>query len=353
VLPFLRSFKEAADHLNVIEGAVARILPSFLDGMAREGYLAHLDDAPDGIQLYPFMVQYLLETYAVDEALTEAYMAVTGARLSEGETEKAFGHRLYKLAIRAGNFIPKDDLRAIFIEGLPPFVRSGMRLHITPANSFEKAMRLAQDLGHSLRQAAAQSSGGKPPILGVKGFKTRVPRQGGVGVLRAECGDEDSGTPDEVSDVITRHELEVALASVRFQGAPPSPSGNSYWSPPPSSTVYSPPASVASIPSRGCSSPVGLVRVDPRNNAPAPETRGVTRPPLCFVCYQYGHFLTDFPRLPAVLQQETADNRAQYQPRRQAGMAHTGVSGCRKPSRPFPTLVSPPAGLLPHGGRGK
>jgi hypothetical protein len=119
VLPFLRSFKEAAAHLNVSEGAATRILPSFLDGMAREGYREHLEDAPDGIQLYPFMVQYLLETYAVDEALTEAYMAVTGARLFEGETEKAFGHRFYKLAIRAGNFIPKDDLRVILSRGYP------------------------------------------------------------------------------------------------------------------------------------------------------------------------------------------------------------------------------------------
>jgi hypothetical protein len=86
-------------------------------------------------------------------------MAATGACLLEGETEKSFGHRLYKLAIRAGNVIPKDDLRAIFIEGLPPLVRSGLRLHITPATSFEMTMRLAHDLGHSLRQAAAQSSG--------------------------------------------------------------------------------------------------------------------------------------------------------------------------------------------------
>jgi hypothetical protein len=119
VLPFLRSFKEAADHLDMSEGAATRILTSFLDGMAREGYRANLDDAPDGIHLYPFTVQYLLETYAVDEALTEAYMAVTGARLLEGETEKAFGHRLNKLLIMAGNFIPKEDLRAISIEGLP------------------------------------------------------------------------------------------------------------------------------------------------------------------------------------------------------------------------------------------
>jgi hypothetical protein len=95
------------------------------------------------------------------------------------------------------------------------------------------------------------------------------------------------------------------------------------------------------------------VRVDPRKNAHAPEARGITRPPLCFVCYQYGHFLTDCPRLPAVLQKEAAANRAQCQQRRQSGTAHTGVSGIRQPSKPFPTPGSPPAGLLPHNGRGE
>jgi hypothetical protein len=65
-----------------------RILPSFLKGLARQGYRAQLDDAPEGIQLYSYLVQYLLETYAVDEVLTHAYMAVTGARLLEEETEK-------------------------------------------------------------------------------------------------------------------------------------------------------------------------------------------------------------------------------------------------------------------------
>jgi hypothetical protein len=87
--------------------------------------------------------------------------------------------------------------RAIFIEGLPSFVRSGLRLNITLATSFEKATRLTHDLENVLRQAFAQSSGGKPPIPGVKVLKSMVPRQGSVGVLRAECGDDNSGTPDE------------------------------------------------------------------------------------------------------------------------------------------------------------
>jgi hypothetical protein len=37
---FLRTFKEAADHTEVGEGAAARLIPYFLTGTAREGYQA-------------------------------------------------------------------------------------------------------------------------------------------------------------------------------------------------------------------------------------------------------------------------------------------------------------------------
>jgi hypothetical protein len=65
------------------------------------------------------MIQYLLETYALDYELADAYIAVTTAKQAEKETEKAFGRRLHRLAIRAGNIIDKQDLTTIYVEGLP------------------------------------------------------------------------------------------------------------------------------------------------------------------------------------------------------------------------------------------
>jgi hypothetical protein len=66
VLQFLRTFKEAADHSRVSESAAARLIPYFLKGIAKEGYRAQLGDVPVSMPKYSFMVQYLLETYAVD-----------------------------------------------------------------------------------------------------------------------------------------------------------------------------------------------------------------------------------------------------------------------------------------------
>jgi hypothetical protein len=67
VLQFLRTFKEAADYIRVSEGAAARLIPYFLKGIAKEGYRTQLGDVPVSMTKYPFMVQYLLETNAVDE----------------------------------------------------------------------------------------------------------------------------------------------------------------------------------------------------------------------------------------------------------------------------------------------
>jgi hypothetical protein len=60
VLQILQTFKEAAGHTRVSEGAAARLILYFLKGVAKERYRAQLGDAPVSMPKYPFMVQYLL-----------------------------------------------------------------------------------------------------------------------------------------------------------------------------------------------------------------------------------------------------------------------------------------------------
>jgi hypothetical protein len=99
ILAFLRNFNEAADHNELSEAAAARLIPYFLPGASKEGYRAHLYEAPPGFPIYPYMIQYLLETYALDDELDQAYIAVTTAKQAKKETEKDFGCRLHRLAI--------------------------------------------------------------------------------------------------------------------------------------------------------------------------------------------------------------------------------------------------------------
>jgi hypothetical protein len=102
------------------EGAAAHLIPYFVKGITKEGYRAQLGDVRVSIQKYPFMVQYRLETYAVDEELAKAYYAAASAREIDGEDEKTFGRRLKRATILAGNVIDQMNLKTIYIEGLTP-----------------------------------------------------------------------------------------------------------------------------------------------------------------------------------------------------------------------------------------
>jgi hypothetical protein len=96
ILSFQRTFKEGADHMNISEGAAAKLFPYFLDGIAREEYESHTGRAPGYMELYPYMIQFLLSRYAVDEVLVQASLGVTQCKAIDGEWERAYGRRLYK-----------------------------------------------------------------------------------------------------------------------------------------------------------------------------------------------------------------------------------------------------------------
>jgi hypothetical protein len=81
----------------------------------------------------------------------------------------------------------------------------------------------------------------------------------------------------------------------------------SWYSTPP---TRSPPASVVSIPSRGWASPTVSVRSEPLLPQRGIQSRpGVRRPPLCYVCYQFGHWLTDCPSIPVEVRLIAHQNR--------------------------------------------
>jgi hypothetical protein len=74
------SSKEAADHNDVEEGPAAGLIPYFLRDAAKEGCQAHKDETPSGMLIHPHMVQYLLETYALDHELAKAYLTVSTSK---------------------------------------------------------------------------------------------------------------------------------------------------------------------------------------------------------------------------------------------------------------------------------
>jgi hypothetical protein len=307
VLQFLRTFKEAADHNRVSEGAAARLIPYFLKGIAKEGYRAQLGDVPVKMPKYPFMVQYLLETYAVDEELAKAYYAAASARQIEGEDEKTFGRRLQRAAILAGNVIDQMNLKTIYVEGLPPYVQAGLRLHVTPGMSFDQVQRMAHNLGTSLRQTVAQ-------VPTVKVIKTPV----GVKPFLARGNSVQLVGEDEESETVVADTEHMTLdgdarempGDVHAVWTTPQTSGRAFSSP-------SPPLSAVSFPTRGWASPSGSVMSAPTARYPQgpqglPPRTSPVKQAICYLCYGGGHFLLDCPRLPAEVRREAAANREAY-----------------------------------------
>jgi hypothetical protein len=123
------------------------------------------------------MFQFLLSRFAVDEILVEAYHGLTQCKALEGESEQAFGRRLCKAAIRAGNVVSMEDLTTLFTEGLPSWVQTGIRNFVTPGLSYDRVVRLAHNFGASLRQTDLRGASPKiKPVSGVKPLAVKVPR---------------------------------------------------------------------------------------------------------------------------------------------------------------------------------
>jgi hypothetical protein len=103
-------------------------------------------------------------------------MAVTTAEQEENEGERAFGRRLHRLAIKAGNFIDKRDLTTIYVVGLLKFFQAGLRMHLLTGILFKTVQRHAHNLGVSLRHKIKQSTMSMPPKYptGLDGLITRT-----------------------------------------------------------------------------------------------------------------------------------------------------------------------------------
>jgi hypothetical protein len=353
VLQFLRTFKEAADHNRVSEGAAARLIPYFLKGIAKEGYRAQLGDVPVAMPKYPFMVQYLLETYAVDEELAKAYHAAASARQNDGEDEKAFGRRLQRAAILAGNVLDQMNLKTIFIEGLPPYVQAGLRLHVTPGMSFDQVQRVAHNLGTSLRQTMAQAPSSKA-IKTPLGVKPLLVRGSSVQVVDDV---EDSETLVAVS--------EDSTPNVDDRGGPAAV--HALWATQPAQartlSSPSPSSSTVSIPTRGWASPVGsTMSAQAARYSPGPPGHlprvSPAKPAMCYLCYGPGHFIMDCPRLPSDVRREANENRDAFYRQSPIGVPMPGAShGQSDPAvgrRPgnFQGRTHPwEAGLSPRGAQ--
>jgi hypothetical protein len=145
---------------------------------------------------------------------------------------------------------------------------------------------------------------------GVKSLITRP-----ESVLAIESQESTSiGSPLPDQETGGYPEMEANMA------AAPAAHGN-YWGSPGTQPSWrqtvprSSSPSVVSVPTRGWASPGGSVISEPpvRPRVGNLPRTGITKPLLCFLCYEMGNLLADCTRLPSTLQTEAAENRAAYQ----------------------------------------
>jgi hypothetical protein len=300
VLDFLRSFKESADHNQVGEGAAARLMPYFLKGSAKEEYRSYLKEVPASKPLYPYMVQYLLETYASDDELARAYHMAVTARQRENEDERAFALRLRQIAASAGNVFDEATLKSIFVDGLAEYVQDSLRVHVTPDMPFSKVQRVAHQLGKSLRRTSERSHS----IGGSRKKEEHASvRTGRTSAFAVEDEGDDSSVSGQLTPTGGGDTMEAALLTegTRY------PYGYNRVR---SIASHSPEGTVFSVPTRGWDSPSASVVSAPIGGSRIP--RGVPRQNLCFMCYKPGHVISDCPQLPGEVREQAAHNRALY-----------------------------------------
>jgi hypothetical protein len=322
VLDFLRSFKESGDHNRVSEGAAARLMPYFLKGAPKEEYRSYLKEVPASKPLYPYMVQYLLETYASDDELAKAYHMAVTARQREGEDERAFALRLRQIAASAGNVFDEATLKSIYVDGLAEYVQESLRVHLTPEMPFSKVQKVAHQLGKSLRRTSERS---QVAVVTRKKDEHLGARSGRTPAFAVEEDEEDSSVSEQQAPEGGENLVETALVA----GSPRYAFGYNRLRSTPS---QSPDGSALSFPTRGWDSPAASIISAPVGGMRPP--RGVTRPNLCFMCYKPGHVISDCPQLPGEVREQAAHNRALF-------YQATAAAGERRP------FAVPSAGMVP------
>lgn len=80
---------------------------------------------------YNLVVKFLLETYATDGLIQEAYYEVLGYRKRAGITESMYAMKLWKLQTRFSNERSTMRLKSMYAEGVLEALRAQIRNYLT------------------------------------------------------------------------------------------------------------------------------------------------------------------------------------------------------------------------------
>ena len=156
VLDFLTRVVEEADTLGMSEGQLIVCLPHLLTKKAAQHFRsASSHSRSGGLVCWPDAVQYLLRTYATEQAIRESVEHLENLLQATNEDENAFASRVGVAAYRCGNVHTEVEKIAIFVNGLLPAIRSIVsrfrREQPRHMLTFDRIVSYARDEGDSYR----------------------------------------------------------------------------------------------------------------------------------------------------------------------------------------------------------
>ena len=168
VLEFLASYKRACDLGVVPEGVTVWAIQFYLKGQAEGIIQSKLVGSPLAVDeedqelltSYKEVVKCLLENYATDEIIAEAYTDVTNFRQGPAVHESAFGQSLWDKTARCGNVFSDRRRKQLFAEGPMDSIRSQVVDHLSnhPDMTYQSLVKFAQGLGNTYRAARRSTS---------------------------------------------------------------------------------------------------------------------------------------------------------------------------------------------------
>lgn len=163
ILDFLDRFRETCDKHSVSEGLAMWCFQYFLGGSARAlltsrltGKSLAIDSCKrETLRSYPEVVNFLLQTYATEDAMCEALEDVQNCRQPSNMDEGTFSQLLWSKAARCGTVFSTNRLRSYFIQNVHRGIRGQVKLFASehPTAGYSDVLKHAQGLGTDYRVA--------------------------------------------------------------------------------------------------------------------------------------------------------------------------------------------------------
>ena len=191
ILGFLFSFVTECETNYMKESQALVAVKYFLHGQVRTQFDAarKIRSKDGGVSYWPEAVQYLLRTYATNDAISGALLDLRDTRQKPNESEIDYSARLLDAEYRCGNVHDAEERMTLFIDRLNPGIRSLVARHRESERRFIRRkhegltyldlVQFAQNEGDALR-ARITPRGGETTVRRQVGF-TRHPTANDAG----------------------------------------------------------------------------------------------------------------------------------------------------------------------------